>query len=89
MPYVNIKITKDGVTREQKAAIIAQVTQTLVRVLGKKPEHTHIVIDEVETDNWGFAGELTTAWRAKQQASKKTAASRAVVSAARGRRKAR
>lgn len=63
MPYVNVKITKDGVTREQKAQIVREITDTLVRVLGKKPEHTHIVIDEVETDNWGFAGMLTTDYR--------------------------
>jgi 4-oxalocrotonate tautomerase len=67
MPYVNVKITKDGVTREQKAQIVHEITDTLVRVLGKKPEHTHIVIDEVETDNWGFAGMLTTDYR-KQKA---------------------
>jgi 4-oxalocrotonate tautomerase len=63
MPYVNVKITRDGVTREQKAQIVREITDTLVRVLGKKPEHTHIVIDEVETDNWGFAGMLTTDYR--------------------------
>jgi 4-oxalocrotonate tautomerase len=60
MPYVNLKVTKDGVTREQKAQIVAEFTATLQRVLHKKPEHTHLVIDEVETDNWGFAGMLTT-----------------------------
>ncbi|MFN9971677.1 MAG: tautomerase family protein [Phycisphaerae bacterium] len=63
MPYVNIKVTKDGVTREQKTQIVREITDTLVRVLNKKPEHTHIVIDEVETDNWGFAGMLTTEYR--------------------------
>lgn len=63
MPYVNVKITRDGVTREQKAQIVREITDTFGRVLGKKPEHTHIVIDEVETDNWGFAGMLTTDYR--------------------------
>ncbi len=58
-----MKITNDGVTREQKAQIVREITDTLVRVLGKKPEHTHIVIDEVDTDNWGFAGMLTTEYR--------------------------
>ena len=65
MPYVNVKITKDGATREQKARIIAEITRTLQDVLGKKPEHTHIVIDEVELDNWGFAGQLTSELRKK------------------------
>jgi 4-oxalocrotonate tautomerase len=64
MPYLNLKITDDGVTRAQKARLVAEFTDTLVRVLGKRPEHTHIVIDEVKTDNWGFAGVLTTEYRA-------------------------
>lgn len=63
MPYVNVRITRDGVTAEQKAAIVAEITDTLVRVLGKRPEHTHIVIDEVDPENWGFAGMLTTRYR--------------------------
>ena len=42
MPYVNVRITKDGVTADQKRQIVAEITQTLVRVLGKQPEHTHI-----------------------------------------------
>ncbi len=63
MPYVNVRITKDGVTVEQKAQLVAEITQTLVRVLGKRPDHTHIVIDEIEPENWGFAGVLTTEYR--------------------------
>jgi 4-oxalocrotonate tautomerase len=66
MPYVNVRVTKDGVTAQQKAAIVKEITDTLVRVLGKKPEHTHVIIDEVEPENWGFAGMLTTEWRAKR-----------------------
>lgn len=63
MPYVNVRITKDGVTAEQKKQIVGEMTQTLVKVLGKKPEHIHIIIDEVEPENWGFAGMLTTEFR--------------------------
>lgn len=63
MPYVNIRITKDGVTKEQKAQIVAEFTRTLHEVLGKNPAHTHIVIDEIEPENWGFAGILTTEYR--------------------------
>jgi 4-oxalocrotonate tautomerase len=66
MPYVNVRITKDGVTPDQKAQIVAEITQTLQRVLGKQPEHTHIVIDEIEPENWGFAGMLTTEFRKRQ-----------------------
>jgi 4-oxalocrotonate tautomerase len=62
MPYVNVRITR-GVTTAQKAQIVAEITETLRSVLGKKPEHTHIVIDEIEEENWGFAGVLTTEFR--------------------------
>ena len=65
MPYVNVRITRDGVTREQKAQVITEMTETLQRVLGKSPALTHIVIDEVDTDNWGVAGETTTVIRAR------------------------
>ena len=60
MPYVNIKITREGVTREQKAELVAGATELLQRVLQKNPATTVVVIDEVETDNWGIAGELVT-----------------------------
>jgi 4-oxalocrotonate tautomerase len=66
MPYVNVRITKDGVTAAQKAAIVAEITATLQRVLGKRPEHTHVIIDEVEPENWGYAGVLTTEYRKQQ-----------------------
>lgn len=67
MPYVNVKITRDGVTVEQKRQIVAQITQTLIDVLGKKPEHIHIVIDEIELENWGFAGKLTSELRGEKR----------------------
>lgn len=60
MPFVNIRITKEGVTAEKKAALIKGVTQLLVDVLGKNPQTTVVIIDEVETDNWGIAGETVT-----------------------------
>ena len=66
MPYVNVRITKDGVTADQKARVVAEITETLQRVLGKRPEHTHVVIDEVAPENWGFAGELTSALRGRR-----------------------
>ncbi len=67
MPYVNVRITKDGVTAEQKRQIVEEITQTLVKVLNKKPEHTHIVIDEIEPENWGYAGMLTTDFRRREE----------------------
>jgi len=60
MPYVNIRVTRDGVTPEQKQALIAGATQLLVDVLGKNPNTTVVVIDEVDTDNWGIGGESVT-----------------------------
>lgn len=57
MPYVSIRVTDDGITREQKAAVIAGVTRVLVDELGKRPEGCHIVIDEVPIDNWGYGGQ--------------------------------
>lgn len=63
MPYVNIKITREGATAEQKAALIRGATQLLVDVLGKNPSTTIVVIDEVDTDNWGIAGETVTVRR--------------------------
>ena len=67
MPYVNIKVTA-GVSVDEKRELVRRVTAALVDVLGKKPEHTHVVIDEVAEQNWGFAGELTDEWKAKRAA---------------------
>lgn len=63
MPYVNIKITNEGVTPGKKAQLIAGVTQLLVEVLEKNPETTVVTIDEVDTDNWGIGGESVTVRR--------------------------
>lgn len=68
MPYVNIQITK-GATREQKAELVRDVTNSLVRVLGKKPEHIHIVIQEIDEQDWGFSGLLTDEWKKQQSQS--------------------
>ncbi|MBU2020999.1 MAG: 4-oxalocrotonate tautomerase family protein [Gammaproteobacteria bacterium] len=65
MPYVNIRITDEGVTKEQKQALIKGATDLLVNVLGKNPATTVVVIDEVSTDNWGIAGEQVTELRRK------------------------
>ena len=63
MPYVNIRITEEGATSEQKAKLIAGVTNLLKDVLGKNPATTVVVMDEVPTDNWGIAGEQVTLHR--------------------------
>jgi 4-oxalocrotonate tautomerase len=63
MPYVNIKITREGATTEQKAELIRGVTELLRDKLGKNPATTVVVIDEVDTDNWGIAGESVTVRR--------------------------
>ena len=63
MPYVNIRITDEGVSAEQKAQLIRGATQLLVDTLGKNPKTTVVVIDEVKTDNWGIGGESVTVLR--------------------------
>lgn len=65
MPYVNIKVTNDGVTPEQKAELIKGVTDLLQKVLNKNPATTVVVIDEVDTDNWGIGGIPVTERRKK------------------------
>ncbi len=60
MPYVNIKITNEGLTPEKKAELIKGTTRLLQDILGKNPQTTVVVIDEVETDNWGIGGETVT-----------------------------
>lgn len=64
MPCVNIKITREGATTEQKAQLIAGVTDLLVHVLGKRPATTHVVIDEVALENWGVGGKPVEEFRA-------------------------
>ena len=65
MPYVNIQITA-GATRKQKQHLVRDVTDSLVRELGKSPEHIHIVIQEIDEENWGFSGLLTDDWKEQQ-----------------------
>jgi 4-oxalocrotonate tautomerase len=65
MPYVNIKITREGATAEQKTKLIEGVTELLRATLGKNPATTVVVIDEVETDNWGIGGESVTVRRTR------------------------
>lgn len=60
MPYINIRVTREGVTPDQKAELIAGATELVQRVLGKNPASTFVVIDEVDTDNWGIGGEQVT-----------------------------
>lgn len=67
MPYVNIQITREGATPEQKAELIGGVTDLLVRVLNKDPATTFVVIEEVALEDWGVGGLPVEAWR-KQQA---------------------
>ena len=60
MPFVNIRITNEGATAEQKQELIQGVTDLLQKVLNKNPATTVVVIDEVDTDNWGVAGQTIT-----------------------------
>jgi 4-oxalocrotonate tautomerase len=64
MPYVHIRITPEGTTRERKDRVIKGVTDVLVRELDKDPATTFVVIEEVSTDNWGAGGQSLSARRA-------------------------
>lgn len=68
MPYVNIRITREGATPEQKAELIGGVTELLQRVLGKNPATTVVNIDEVDFENWGIGGLPVLDYRAAQAA---------------------
>jgi 4-oxalocrotonate tautomerase len=63
MPYVKIEVTREGVTREQKQALIAGVTNLMTDVLNKDPHLTHVVIQEIELDDWGYAGDQVSVLR--------------------------
>ncbi len=63
MPYINVKITDEGVTNDQKKAIIKGCTQLMVDVLDKNPATTFVLIDEVSTDNWGIGFDQVTQLR--------------------------
>ncbi|QTL35715.1 MULTISPECIES: tautomerase family protein [Pseudoalteromonas] len=66
MPYIHIQVTDEGVTNAQKQSLIKGATQLMVDVLGKNPQTTFVVIDEVPTDNWGIGFEQVTALRQRQ-----------------------
>lgn len=68
MPYVKIQITREGASREQKAQLIRETTDLLVRVLNKDPATTFVLIEEVATDDWGVAGETVTVRRQRAHA---------------------
>ena len=63
MPFVKIELTREGVTREQKQRLIKGITDLMTDVLNKDPHLTHIAIQEIELDNWGYAGEQVSVLR--------------------------
>lgn len=65
MPYIQIQVTREGVTKEQKRQLIAGATDLVVNILNKDPATTFVVIDEVDTDNWGVAGKQVTGLRTR------------------------
>ena len=60
MPIVNVKLLNQGVTNQQKEQLISKMTEVLTDVLNKKPETTHVVIEEIDPVNWGLAGKPLT-----------------------------
>ena len=67
MPYVSVRITRPGVTREHKRQIVEGITALLSETLGKRPENIHVVLDLVDEEDWGFAGQLTDGWKRSTQ----------------------
>ena len=65
MPYINIKITDEQVSKEDKQKLISGATQLLQNVLGKNPKTTFVIIEEVSTDNWGIGGESVSELRSR------------------------
>jgi len=65
MPYVKIEVTREGVTREQKQTLIKGITDLITEVLNKDPHLTHVIIQEIDLDDWGYAGEQVSVLREK------------------------
>ena len=65
MPYIKIEVTREGVTREQKQTLIKGITDLVTSVLNKDPKLTHVVIQEIDLDDWGYAGEQVSVLREK------------------------
>ena len=64
MPYVKVEIAKGIASVEQKRAVIRGMTEVLVKELGRNPEYIFVVIDEIDTDNWGRKGQsLSEIWQ--------------------------
>jgi 4-oxalocrotonate tautomerase len=70
MPYVHIRVTREGVTPAQKAELIGGATDLLVRVLGKNPATTFVIVEEVELDSWGVGGLPVAEYRRRTAAAK-------------------
>lgn len=65
MPYIKIELTREGVSRQQKQTLIKGITDLVTDVLNKDPHLTHVVIQEVNLDDWGYAGEQVSVLREK------------------------
>ncbi len=76
MPYVSIKITREGVTQDQKRKLIQGATQLLVDVLNKDPATTFVVLEEVDIEDWGIGGLPVTDYRAQKQSATKPTSSK-------------
>lgn len=63
MPVIHVELTREGVTREQKQELIKQITAVFTTILNKDPRLTHVVIREIDTDNWGVGGEQVSVLR--------------------------
>lgn len=67
MPYINVRLLNDNMTIDQKAEVIRRITDVMVDVLNKDPNTTFVVIDEINPENWGLAGQSVAKRRKMQQ----------------------
>jgi 4-oxalocrotonate tautomerase len=57
MPIVVVKIV-EGRSLEQKRELVEGITDTLVDTIHCKRENVHVLIEEMDTLNWGVGGSL-------------------------------
>jgi 4-oxalocrotonate tautomerase len=57
MPVVTVQMWS-GRTTEQKRKLVRAITDAMVEHANCKPDHLHVIIQDVPKDSWGRAGVL-------------------------------
>lgn len=63
MPLVSVK-TVGPISADERRQLIERMTAVMQDVLGKNPETTHVIIEEVAAENWGLGGKTVARIRA-------------------------